>query len=46
LDLQDGAGCDGGDGPLRDKSDESEHNVSVPTHSDQPFPLIPIGGSD
>ena len=26
LDLQDGAGCDGGDGPLRDKTDESEHN--------------------
>ena len=26
LDLQDGAGCDGGDGPLRGKSGESEHN--------------------
>ena len=26
LDLRDGVGCDGGDGPLRDKTDESEHN--------------------
>ena len=26
LDLQDGAGCDGGDGPTRDKSGGSEHN--------------------
>ena len=29
LDLQDGAGCDGGDGPLRGKSGESEHNGAV-----------------
>ena len=26
LDLQDGAGCDGGDGLLRGKTGESEHN--------------------